>query len=330
MRRRQKANRLFCSAALADGNAEVRDAAVRSLSEWPDAALAGELLELAHSSADRTHKVLALRDYVRMAGTSQNPAAMYAHAMELAERPEDKKLVLGGLGNADSAQALALVEQYLTDEQFQAEAALAAVQIASRLRQNDAATAKAALKNVIGTAKDQRIRQQAQDVINEMEQYEGYILVWLGSGPYTLQDKESRQVFDTAFAPEKPEAEDVKWKRLTQGIGSWDINLESTFGGRDHCAAYLRTSIWSPKEQTAQLELGSDDAVKTWLNGKLVHTNYTNRGLGPRQDIVKITLQKGQNELILKVVDHEGGWAFCCRVRRPDGSAIEGLEVKAN
>ena len=303
---------------------------MRSLSEWPDAAPAEELLELAHSSADRTHKVLALRGYIRMAGMSENPTAMYVGAMMLAERPEDKKLVLGGLGNADSAQALALVEQYLKDEQLQAEAALAAVQIASRLRQSDGATAKAALKNVIEVAKDRRVRRQAQDVINEMEQYEGYILVWLGSGPYTLQGKESRQVFDAAFAPEKPEAEDVQWKQLTRGIGSWDINLESTFGGRDHCAAYVRTSIWSPKEQAAQLELGSDDAIKAWLNGKLVHANYANRGLAPRQDIVKVTLQKGQNQLTLKVVDHEGGWAFCCRVRRPEGSALEELEVKAN
>lgn len=316
-------------AALNDPDADVRDAAARTLSEWSDARPAEELLTLARTSPNRAHKVLALRGYIRMAGMSKDPTAMYVRAMELAERPEEKKLVLGGLGSASTAQALALVERYLKDERLRAEAALAAVQISNRLRQKDATRARVALENVLSAVKDSRIRQRAQDIINEMEQYEGYILVWFGSGLYSGRGKESREVFDMAFPPERSDAEDVKWKRLTQGVGSWDMNLEASFGARDHCAAYVRTRIWSPEEQDARLELGSDDAVKVWLNGKLVHANYTNRGLGPRQDVVKVSLRKGWNELLLKVVDHEGGWSFCCRVRKPDGTALEGLKVEA-
>jgi len=264
-----------------------------------------------------------------MAGISKDPTAMYARAMQLAERLEEKKLVLAGLGSASSAQALAIVEPYLKDEQLRTDATTAAVQIASRLRQEDAARARAVLESVLSAIDDQRVRKQAQDVINEMEQYEGYLLTWLGSGPYTERNKESRDIFDMAFPPEAPSAEGVKWSPLTRGIGSWDINLEASFGSRDHCAAYLRTHIWSPEEQDARLELGSDDAIKAWLNGKLVHANYTNRGVSPRQDVVDVNLQKGWNELLLKVVDHEGGWGFCCRVRMPDGSALEGLKVEA-
>jgi len=316
-------------AALRDPNADVRDAAVRTLSEWPDAGPAEELLALARTSPDRTHKVIALQGYVRMAGMSKDPTAMYVRAMELAERPEERKLVLVGLGSASSAQALEIVERYLKDEHLGADAALATVQIANRLRQKDAARARVALKNVLSVVKDSRIRQQAQDIINKMEEYEGYILVWLGSGPYIERGKESREIFNMAFPPERSDTEDVKWNRLTRGVGSWDINLEASFGARDHCAAYVRTRILAPEEQDARLELGSDDAIKAWLNGKLVHANYTNRGLGPRQDVVNVRLRKGWNELLLKVIDHEGGWGFCCRVRQPDGSALEGLKVEA-
>ncbi|HUS71806.1 MAG TPA: HEAT repeat domain-containing protein [Sedimentisphaerales bacterium] len=316
-------------AALKDVSAEVKDAAVRTLSDWPNAGPAQELLTLVRTSTNRTHKVLALRGYVRMAGMSQDPTAMYIRAMELAERPDDKKLVLGGLGSANSAQALTLVEGYLKDKQLQTEAAQAAIQIADRLRQNEPTRAKTALKNVVAVVKDSRIRRKAQDVINEMEQHEGYILVWLAAGPYIEKGKESRAIFDMAFPPEKPEAGDVKWKRLTQGVGSWDINLEATFGSRDHCGAYMRTQIWAPENQDARLELGSDDSIKVWLNGKLVHSNYANRGMSPRQDLVDVKLRNGWNELMLKVVDNEGGWAFCCRVRRPDGTALEGLKVEA-
>jgi hypothetical protein len=316
-------------AALKDSSADVKDAAVRTLSDWPNAGPAEELLVLARTSTNQIHKVLALRGYVRMAGMSDNPTAMYVRAMELAERSDDKKLVLGGLGSADSAQALELVERYLKDKELQNEAALSAIQIAKRLRQNDATRARVAMKNVVAVVKDSRIRRQAQDVINEMEQYEGYILTWLGSGPYIEKGKEGRAIFDMAFPPEKSDVEDVKWKRLTQGIGSWDINLEATFGGRNHCGAYMRTHIWSPAEQGARLELGSDDSIKVWLNGKLVHSNYANRGMSPRQDLVNVKLRNGWNELMLKVVDNEGGWAFCCRVREPDGSTLDGLKVEA-
>jgi len=315
-------------AALKDSNDEVRSAAVRTLSEWPDLGPADDLLAMARTSSDQTEKVIALRGYVRMAGMSKYPTALYVRAMELAERPDDKKLVLGGLGTAESAQALELVERYLKDEQLQTEAALAAVKIADRLRQKDARRARAALDNVVATVKEQRARQQAQDVINEMDQYEGYILSWLVCGPYVSKES-GRDAFDTPYAPEKPDAKDLEWKPLNRGVGSWDINLEAMFGSKDHCAAYVRTEVWSPVEQDARLELGSDDALKVWLNGKCVHAEYVNRGMSPRQDIVNVKLQEGSNTLVLKVVDHEGGWQFCCRVRRPDGGAIDGLKVEA-
>jgi hypothetical protein len=316
-------------AALKDRNGEVRDAAIRTLSDWPNTVPAEELLAIARTSENRTHKVLALRGYVRMASMSDNPTAMYVRAMELAERPDDKKLVLGGLGSADSAQALALVERYLKDENLQTEAAQAAIQISNRLRQNEPSRAKTAMKNVVAVVKDPRIRQKAQDVINEMEQYEGYVLAWLGTGPYVEKGKEGRAIFDMTFPPEKSDAKDIKWKRLTKGIGSWDINLESTFGGRNHCAAYMKTQIRSLIKQDARLELGSDDSIKVWLNDKLVHSNYANRGMSPRQDLVSVKLEEGWNRLLLKVVDNEGGWAFCCRVRKQDGTALEGLKVEA-
>ncbi len=313
-------------AGLAVGDESIRDAAVRTLADWPDAAPADDLLRIVNSDSSRVHKVLALRGYVRMAGLSQNGTAMYARAMELARTVDDRKLVLAGLGNADSADALALVEKHMADEALKAEAALAAVQIADRLRIRDATGAKAALTRVVAAEVDGGVRKKAQDVINEMEQFEGYILTWLTAGPYIVKGKDSRAVFDAVLGPETSEA--VKWQRLDKGVGAWDINLESMYGGRDHVAAYVKTRVWSPKPQEARLELGSDDAIKVWLNGKLVHANYQHRGLQPRQDTVDVNLKEGHNDLMLKVVDHEGGWQFCARIRKPGGSAIADIRIQ--
>jgi HEAT repeat protein len=317
------------TAALAEQSPAVRDAALRTLADWPSAAPAEQLLTAAGTATDLTSKTLALRGYVRMAGLAKDPMGMYARAMELAQRPEDKKLVLAGLGAAGAAGALKLAEQYLRDEQLQAEAALATVQIADRLRQADAARARAAVQNVLAIVHNPAIRPKAQEVLNQMEQYEGYILTWLSAGPYKEKGKESRAVFDAVLAPEQPDAGEVAWKSLTKGIGSWDVNLEAEYGAQNHCAAFVRAQVWSPQEQDARLELGSDDAVKAWLNHKLAHANYASRGLSPRQDLVNVKLRQGWNDLVLKVVNHEGGWAFCCRVRRPDGRALEGLKTEA-
>jgi len=153
-----------------DSNAEVKDAALRTLSEWPNTSPADDLLALASTSSNKTHKVLALRGYIRMAGMSKEPVAMYTRAMKLAERADEKKLVLGGLGSAGSAEALALAEKYLTDKQLQTEAASAVVQIADQLRKNNATRAMAALKNVLDVVENSRIRKKAQGIIEKMEQ----------------------------------------------------------------------------------------------------------------------------------------------------------------
>ncbi|MHC5057535.1 MAG: HEAT repeat domain-containing protein [Planctomycetota bacterium] len=312
-----------------EGDADTRDAAIRTLAKWPDASPADDLLKVARSAAGPIHKVLALRGYVRMAQQSEDPAAMYAKAMRLAERVDDKKLVLGGLGTADSAEALSLVEQHLDDRQLQAEAAAAAVQIADRLRSKDATRAKAALKKVMAVAQSKRLRQQAQDVINEMEKFEGFVKEWQASVQYTQKGKSGSALFDIAFAPENPNAKDVKWKKITRGIRQWDIDLEHAIKGGDNCAGYVKTRVWAPEAADARLEIGSDDAVKVWLNGKLVHANNTNRGVTPGQDKVNVKLRKGWNDLMLKVIDSSGGWGFCCRVRKADGSAFDGLKVEA-
>jgi HEAT repeat protein len=314
--------------ALADEVVRVRAAAVRVLADWPDAAPAADLLNQMHGDADQVTKVIALRGYVRMAGVSKDPAAMYARALDLAQRPEDKKLVLSGLGTAGSVQALQLVEPFLKDEQLRTEAALAAVQIADRLRQTDAARAKAVLKEALAATADPGVRKQGQEALNQIEQYEDYILDWVGAGPYQAKGKDGHALFEMPFPPEQPAAA-VNWTKFAKGMGPWNVDLGEALGGGDNVVGYARTRVWSPAAQPGQLELGSDDGVKVWLNGSVVHANNTERGLGPRQDLVKVDLKEGWNELLLKITNQGGGWAFCCRVRHPDGNAIDGLKVES-
>ena len=83
------------------------------------------------------------------------------------------------------------------------------------------------------------------------------------------------------------------------GLGSGDI---------DHHVAYGSLALDSPREQQTKMLVGSDDAVKVWLNGKLVHENPVNRGADDYQDQFAITLKAGTNILLVAVYEGKGGW----------------------
>jgi hypothetical protein len=79
-------------------DAALCDAAVRALSDWPDARPAEAALEIARKSPSEVHRVLALRGYLRMiALPSDRPAAetqtMLKAALAAARRPQDKAMV---------------------------------------------------------------------------------------------------------------------------------------------------------------------------------------------------------------------------------------------
>jgi hypothetical protein len=150
-------------AALKDENAEVRDAAVRALADWPSTEPAEILLELATTAptqrshawtwARETHRVLALRGYIRMAGLpSDRPAGqtlrMYKAAMEAARRPEEKKLVLAKIPELKTIEALKFVEPYLEEQAVREEAQVAYMAIAVAIKQEHEREANAALDKI--------------------------------------------------------------------------------------------------------------------------------------------------------------------------------------
>ena len=308
----------------------VRNAAVQALADWPDAAALQALLDFVGSTANAAEKETALKGYVRLAETSDDPTATYLRILKYVSTINDRKRVLEGLGlNAESTEALALARKFVDDRELQATAGLAALRIAHRLRNSHEQLARDALHDVLDKVDHEDVHARAQEVLNDLDKYEDHILQWVGTGPYTEEGKDGQAIYNTVFPPEKPEADDVEWKPITKGIGRWDINLESTFGGIDYCAAYVRTRVYSPKAQEALLEMGSDDALRVWLNGKLIHEHWKTSGAAPRQERASAKLKEGWNDLMMKVVDHTGGWVFGARLRQPDGAALERLKFDA-
>ena len=84
------------------------------------------------------------------------------------------------------------------------------------------------------------------------------------------------------------------------GLGSGDINNHVAYGS---------IALDSPRAQNTTMLVGSDDAVKVWLNGELVHHNPINRGANDFQDQFPVTLKEGINILLVAVYEQGGGWS---------------------
>jgi len=322
-------------AARASPEAEVADAAVRALADWPALEVLDDLLSIAQSDADEAHRVLALRGYVRLVRLpSQRPqldtCELLERALELARRAEEKKLVLAGLGEVRHARALELAEAQLGDETLRDEAGAAVLSIARALAAEQPELALAAIEKVRSLPVGDKVQQQAQQAAEFIERFRGYCAAWLVAGPYAEEGKNSADLYNMTFPPELPDAAGIQWRPLAvnNNENPWVFDLLKALGGVSRCA-YARTRVWCDRRCEARLEIGSDDCVKVWLNGRLVHANQVYRVVSPAEDKVNVTLEQGWNTLLLKIVQGGGGWGFCVGFKAPDGGPLEGLRFAA-
>ncbi len=138
--------------AAGHADAEFRTAARRALCEWRDADALPDVSALARSAEDPTLKILALRGYIRLAGTQNAPAAKKVESLQdalgLAARDDERKLVLGGLGQIEDVAALAAIAPHLANAALKAEAGQAAVAIAEKLADRHPVEVSEAMKAV--------------------------------------------------------------------------------------------------------------------------------------------------------------------------------------
>ncbi|MFG0329447.1 MAG: PSD1 and planctomycete cytochrome C domain-containing protein [Phycisphaerales bacterium] len=154
---------------------------------------------------------------------------------------------------------------------------------------------------------------------------------WWTAGPFTAPDDSN--AFDAAFDPERAFTQNgsvnlettyhegaVAWIERT-GFADGVVNeLEG-----EQCATYAYRVIESPDERTLALSLGSDDAIKVWLNGELVHENEVARPAAPGQDRITVELRPGENTILMKIVNYAGGYGFAFEAEKNEDGFDETL-----
>ncbi len=161
-----------------------------------------------------------------------------------------------------------------------------------------------------------------------------FITGWNLIGPFDAPDMSYLQV---AYPPEK----EIDFEQTYQGKGnarlrwykiqaepSGFMRLENRITPSERGIVYGLVYVVSPDNRDTFMLVGSDDGIRIWLNQELIHTNPAYRGAYPDQDRIPVTLKKGLNTLLIKVLQGGGGWGYYVRFADPEGQLLWRNEIE--
>lgn len=324
-------------AATQDPSAEVRVTAFQLLGRLDDPALEETLLEAATDGSDAVHPV-ALEAYLRLAegrlGRHEEDAAldMVRRALGLARTDPLRRLALRGLAQVARPEALPQVEPLLADEAVRDDALRAYVAIAGAVaeageKERGIAMLRRALE--LGPPRDvtQTLVEKLRGLGVQVDpaRSAGFVSAWHIIGPFSGTE------VDQPFPPEQAvdlqgtvpvDGRELRWVKHQVADIMGVVDLLALMQPNENVTAYLYAEVRVEAAQDVLFKMGSDDSLKCWLNGQLLHRYPQPRSLTVDQDTVPAHLNAGVNQILLKVVNFGGGWGCCLRITSPDGKPI--------
>jgi len=190
----------------------------------------------------------------------------------------------------------------------------------------------------LSESKAEELEAETPTFIYEDLQPNVFMKNWLVFGAIPISDDETKpndearkKAFDADQLQEQGGESDIQPEPgLTQKINdkeyTWQVirseedivDFAKIYGKKEFAVAYAWAEIDMRESKSVLLGIGSDDAVKIWLNGELVHENWVGRAVNKDDDIVPVTFQKGSNTLLLKIQNGILEWGFCCQILGPD------------
>ena len=147
---------------------DVQDAAFKGMTNWRGDDFVDEMKSLAQTSDSMKRKVLAMRAYVRMVesqyGESDRDKAvsMLIEAFGFCPRVEEKKVVIGSLGNYGDEKVLEFLRGCLGDGEIRAEVEVSIVKVCEKLAGKQSGNVRKTLQELIDTTNNEMILEQAK------------------------------------------------------------------------------------------------------------------------------------------------------------------------
>ena len=173
---------------------------------------------------------------------------------------------------------------------------------------------------------NQKLARQIKESAKQQKEWEHDLLKKQLSQPVKFSDWSTigpfvHRSFDSAFSTESVDANAIDLQAEVQKL-KWKTNATFNDGkvhnlsGKPTAATYLFRTITSATAEEMEISLGSDDAIKVWLNGQLLLEKNTRRGAAPDQEKASLNLQQGENQLLIKIVNDGGGAGFYFQPRQ--------------
>ncbi|MFO0984583.1 MAG: HEAT repeat domain-containing protein [Planctomycetota bacterium] len=119
------------------------------------------------------------------------------------------------------------------------------------------------------------------------------------------------------FAPFAVDGHTYEWRPALSSQENGAIYLHDLLHTTEGAVALCTTTYEAIDAGPAELLIGSDDGVRVYLNGVQVHEHRGDRSLTPGEDHVAVHLERGNNVLLLKVVNTAGDFAVSVQVNVP-------------
>jgi cellulose synthase operon protein C len=175
-------------------------------------------------------------------------------------------------------------------------------------------------------AENQQLIGQLKEAKKTVEEL-GYINHWQLIGPF---DNERGTGFNTVSPPErellldksyKGKSRPVRWRPIPiRDLPNGLVDLDTLFRPHNQCLAYGLTYLHAKEKTAVAIRIGSDEAMKIWVNGRLLLAHDRRRPINFDQSSVGVVLKKGWNALLIKVCDQKGSWSYRVRITDPAGS----------
>lgn len=109
----------------------------------------------------------------------------------------------------------------------------------------------------------------------------------------------------------------VSWREAAADSAGY-VDLRAGLAPGTHHVGYALTYCYAPTARTVVFSIGTDDGVVAFLNGQEVWRNRVNRGYTEGEDRIVVRLDRGWNDILLKVDQYIAGWGFSMRVTDPE------------
>ncbi len=143
---------------------------------------------------------------------------------------------------------------------------------------------------------------------------------WRQIGPFDNTDAARHDVvyppelgIDLASAVTGKGGRAVAWTEIShEGWGPIDLDRYDEAGNAE-AICYLYREAVAEADATMTFEMGSDDGLKVWQNGRLLVDADVPRGLNVGDHVVELPFVRGRNALLVKVTQGVGSWQFQMR-----------------